>query len=158
MREIFNFQFSIFNLRENKISNKSQGFTLVEILVTATIIGLLSTIGISGFQAITRSGRDALRKSDLEQIRSALEIYKSENQKYPTATACIADLTSDYINPYPSDPSKGVHKYCYIPAAPPPALTYTLCAYLENGSTTDNNCAGQVNACNGVCNYSLSNP
>lgn len=140
-----------------KISNK--GFTLVEILVTATIIGLLSTIGITGFQAITRSGRDALRKSDLEQIRSALEIYKSENQNYPQpiALGCDADITSAYINPYPSDPSKGTHKYCYIPSADP-ALTYVICAYLENGSQTDNNCGGQANACNGVCNYSLSNP
>ena len=140
-----------------------KGFTLVEILVTATIIGLLSTIGISGFQAITRSGRDALRKSDLEQIRSALEIYKSEKQKYPKATTvCIPDpveLTSSYINPYPIDPSKTTYKYCYVPAADP-ALTYAICAHLENGDASDN--CGGTKACgggiNGVCNYKLSNP
>ncbi len=137
-----------------------KGFTLVEILVTATIIGLLSTIGISGFQAITRSGRDALRKSDLEQLRSALEIYKSENQKYSTATtSCVADLTSAYINPYPVDPSKTTYKYCYVPAADP-ALTYDLCAHLENGDASDN--CGGTKACgggtNGVCNYKLNNP
>lgn len=141
--------------------NFRKGFTLVEVLVAATIIGLLSTIGISGFQAITRSGRDVLRKSDLEQIRSALEIYKSENQKYPQPIekGCDADLTSAYINPYPSDPSKTTYAYCYVPAADP-ALTYDICAHLENGDKSDY--CGGTKACgggtNGVCNYKLSNP
>lgn len=135
----------------------ASGFTLVEILVTATIIGLLSTIGITGFQAITRSGRDGLRKSDLEQIRSALEIYKSEKKKYPTATTeCSADLSSDYVNPYPQDPNKPTYKYCYLPAVDP-ALTYSICAHLENGDTTTDNCGG-TNKCVGNCNYQVINP
>lgn len=133
------------------------GFTLVEILVTATIIGLLSTIGITGFQAITRSGRDGLRKSDLEQIRSALEIYKSENKKYPIPTvACTASLSSEYINPYPQDPNKPTYNYCYLPAADP-ALTYAICAHLENGVGPTDYCGG-ANKCGGNCNYQVTNP
>lgn len=130
------------------------GFTLIEILVAATIIGLLSTVGFSGFQAITRSGRDALRKSDLEQIRSALEIYKSENASYTTATSCVADLTSSYINPYPADPKAPTYKYCYQRLT---NLTYDLCARLENGSTTTDYC-GAANNCGGNCNYKVTNP
>lgn len=135
----------------------SSGFTLVEILVTATIIGLLSTIGVTGFQAITRSGRDGLRKSDLEQIRSALEIYKSENKKYPIPTVeCTASLSTDYVNPYPQDPNKPTYNYCYLPATDP-ALTYTICAHLENGDTATDNC-GAANKCGGNCNYQVTNP
>lgn len=134
----------------------STGFSLIEILVAATIIGLLSTVGFTGFQAVTRSGRDALRKSDLEQIRSALEIYKSENGAYPAnSSSCESvDLTSDYINPYPEDPKPPV-KYCYIRGAT--GLTYELCAHLENGNTTDQFCAG-INICTNNCNYVVTNP
>jgi len=132
------------------------GFSLIEILVAATLIGLLSTIGFTGFQAVTRSGRDALRKSDLEQIRSALEIYKSENGAYPAnSSTCQSDeLTSDYINPYPDDP-KPPFSYCYVRGAS--ALSYDLCAHLENGSTTDQFC-GAVDSCTSNCNYVVTNP
>lgn len=127
----------------------------MEILVVVSIIGILSTIGISGFSAISRGGRDALRKSDLEQLRSALEIYKSDNGQYPGATiACIADLTASYINPYPQDPRKPSYKYCYKQTG---SLTYIVCAHLENGDASDN-CGGTSNACTGNCNYQVANP
>lgn len=136
------------------------GFTLIEILVAATIVALLSTIGLSGYQAITRSGRDALRKSDLEQIRSALEIYKSDNKNYPTPpTACVPVLPTTYINPYPADPKTPTYRYCYI--QPTGTLTYRLCAHLENGSTVANAafCGDSAgNLCTANCNYQVTNP
>ncbi|MBI3379588.1 type II secretion system protein [Candidatus Gottesmanbacteria bacterium] len=132
------------------------GFTLIEVLVAATIVALLSTIGLSGYQAITRSGRDALRKSDLEQIRSALEIYKADNGNYPITSNCAASLSSSYINPYPGDP-KSPYKYCYNR---PTTLTYYICAHLENGGGSDpyiSECGG-ANQCGGNCNYKVANP
>lgn len=139
-----------------------RGFTFIEILVTVTLIALLSTIGITGFQAVTRGGRDALRKTDLEQIRSALEIYKSENGNYPDDSgSCSASssLVPNYISPYPTDPKSPTYRYCYNQTG---NLTYTLCAHLENGSaTTDysgtNEC-GSTNQCTGNCNYKVTNP
>ena len=73
-----------------RIFGKNPGFTLIEILVSISVIALVSTIGVTGYQSVSRGGRDALRKSDLEQIRSALEIYKSEYGQYPAeASTCL---------------------------------------------------------------------
>jgi prepilin-type N-terminal cleavage/methylation domain-containing protein len=133
------------------------GFTLIEVLVAATIIGLLSTIGFTAFQAITRSGRDALRKSDLEAVRSALEIYKTESNSYPTPQAtCVPALPSDYINPYPTDSKAPTYRYCYNWAD---SLRYNLCAHLENGGSSnyDADCGG-TNICGSTCNYKVTNP
>lgn len=137
------------------------GFTLIEVLVAATIVGLLSTIGLSGYQAITRSGRDALRKSDMEQIRSALEIYKSDNGNYPTPQAtCVPALPTSYINPYPADPRPTIYKYCYAQTS---NLTYNLCGHLENSAGSDYPECGGSNMC-GIgsatqsCNYKVVNP
>ena len=126
-------------------------------LATTAIIGILSTIGVTGFQAVTRNGRDALRKSDMEQIRSALEIYKSEDSSYPANTAACetAELGTDYINPYPADPKPASYSYCYVRGIT--ALTYDLCAHLENGNSTDQFCGG-VNQCTENCNYQVTNP
>lgn len=137
----------------------SSGFTLIEILVAATIVALLSTIGVTGYQAMTRNGRDALRKSDLEQVRSALEIYKSENSSYPLPTTTgIPSLSSSYIAKYPSDPKSPVFSYYYLQTD---SLHYDMCAHLENGSTGAssaycNDSGG--NLCGSNCNYQVTNP
>ena len=141
------------------VNDNRLGFTLVEILVVITIIGLLSTIGLTGFQAVTRSGRDALRKTDLEQLRSALEIYKSEENNYPADSgSCSANAGGDfvpaYINPYPFDPKSPTYDYCYKSLG---GLTYQLCAHLENGGTT-NLCPGEECGSGEICNYRVTNP
>lgn len=133
---------------------KPTGFTIVELLVSITIIALLSTIGLTGYQSVSRGGRDALRKSDLEQIRSALEIYKSEKNYYPASSSeCLPDeLEPDFLNPMPSDPKSPALQYCYVQLS---NLTYELCAHLENAEDTDIGCGG---LCNGTCNYRVVNP
>lgn len=134
---------------------KPTGFTLIELLIAISLIGILATIGINGFQAISRGGRDALRKTELEKIRSAAEVYKSETNVYPAeASTCQADLSSAYINPYPADPRSPAYVYCYKRLT---NLTYEICAHLENGDTTTDNC-GATTACGANCNYAVTNP
>jgi general secretion pathway protein G len=136
------------------------GFTLIEILVVATIMGLLASVGFTGYQSVTRSGRDALRKTNLEQIRSALEVYKSENTTYPTYTNGYPDNFSGYINLYPNDPKPSEYRYVYVPLAG--STSYLLCAHMENGGS-NNPCAGPgAISCSlggtGDCNYVVTNP
>jgi general secretion pathway protein G len=141
----------------NRYRNKhlNSGFTLIEILVASAIVALLSVTGVTGFQAITRNGRDAVRKTDLEQIRSALEIYKSENNFYPTTTVtCVPAIPTNYINKYPNDPKPTPYKYCYVQVND---LSYKLCAHLENTSNPTI-AAFPTNSCGGSCNYQVVNP
>src|SRR3989344_4750312 len=71
-----------------RIIMKNIGFTLVELLIVITIISTLSGIGFAVFGNATRNARDAKRKADLEQIRTALEMYKADNGRYPQAGGC----------------------------------------------------------------------
>lgn len=134
-----------------------RGFTLIEILIVISLIGTLSLLGLNGFQAISRGGRDALRKTELEKIRSAAEVYKSETNVYPPeASTCSAsaDLSESYIKPYPADPLAPTFTYCYKRLT---NLTYEICAHLENGDTVTDNCGGTT-ACGANCNYAVTNP
>lgn len=56
-------------------SKLRKGFTLIELLVAISIIGLLSSIIFAGIQNARAKARDARRKSDLNQIRTALILY-----------------------------------------------------------------------------------
>lgn len=128
------------------------GFTLIEILVVATIIGLLAAGGMVSYSQLTKQSRDAKRKADLEQIRAALEMYRSNNNQYAPYTGNCSSYTAltgspKYLQSMPSDPksSAGFFYYCNISAN-----DYTLGAYLETGTTT---CvAGQ---CGNNCRYCL---
>lgn len=144
------------------MKNSRSGFTLIEVLVAATIIGILSSAGYMGMGAITRNARDSKRKTDLELVRSSLEMYKSTNQQYPDYApnvTCMPALPADYVNTYPTDPKTGTYRYCYQFVN---ALNYRLCAHLENSSGADTNCGGANNCgtatTSETCNYQITNP
>ncbi len=103
-----------------------KGFTLIELLIVATIIATLIGIASVSFVRATQSSRDTRRKTDLEQIRQALETYRSETGSYP-ATASLSSLAPNYITAIPAGPKAG-DVYTYTRTA---TTTYTLCTTLE---------------------------
>ncbi len=126
----------------------SKGFTFIEILVVITIIGLLTTIAVISYSAFLKQSRNAKRKADLEQIRSALEMYRSNEDTYPVGNLSVLSgtLTTTYIQTLPTDPKNPSYVYYYSSAA---GTDYTVGAYFESTST-----CSEVISCGGAnCNY-----
>jgi len=129
-------------------------FTLIEILVVATIIGLLSAGASISYSQFAKQSRDAKRKADLEQIRAALEMYYSNNDNfYPaltincSSTGGITDTGGNtYLSSIPKDPKCNIYTYYYSTTG----SNYTLGAYLETGGTSCGVSCGGAN-----CNYCL---
>lgn len=96
------------------------GFTLMELLITVSIIAILISIGIASYSTINKQSRDTKRKSDIEQIRSALEMYRADNSAYPnvgsgswTAASDLSTaLATTYILAIPSDPKVQPSRTC----------------------------------------------
>ncbi len=125
-----------------------KAFTLIEILVVATIIGLLAAVGAASYSQFMKQSRDSKRKADMENVRAALEMYRSNNSTYPIGSgwSTLNVLTSGtiYIKTLPSDPKNPTNSYYYTSDG----TTYTVAAQLEAGG---NSCfAGQ---CGANCNY-----
>lgn len=104
-----------------------RGFTLIELLVVIAIIGILITVGSVSYQRAVRLSRDSKRKTDLEQIRQAMETYRSENGTYPASATWEADLEAGFITAVPED---STNPYIYTPGGT--LTTYSLCATLES--------------------------
>jgi general secretion pathway protein G len=117
-------------------------------MVVMTIISVLLGLTLTGFLASRKTARDGKRKSDLEQIRSALEMCYSEDNVYPPTGSIDSSVTcvggQPYLNPTPKDPSTEENYYYSSTGA-----TYTLCATLEASSPDD---------CGENGNYQVTNP
>jgi len=137
----------------------SKGFTLVELLVVMAILGILAALTLTSFSSARRAARDTQRKSDLEQIRSALEMYRSDVGAYPGTISggIIGPGGQTYLEAM-SDPDTD-KIYYYLSADP--FTTYNLCATLENVSA-GTPCPGTVSCASGAtsytCNYGVHQP
>lgn len=145
-------------------------FTLIELLISVSIIATLIAIGVASYATVNKQSRDTKRKSDLEQLRSALEMYRAENGSYPAAGCAVAScsfvdasglagsLVSTYIPSIPTDPrDTGSYKYYYQPTAASGGLYYGYClsGTLEAVIPADNTCT--PNAAESQ-NFGMKNP
>ena len=71
----------------------NKGFTLVEILIVVIILGILAAIVIPQFTEASNDARKSALVSDLQTVRSQLELYKVQhNDSYPDANTSAAFL------------------------------------------------------------------
>ena len=66
---------------------KQQGFTLIEVTVVISIIGLLASVLLVSFVGVREKARDSRRLADMRQVITALDIYYNEYGRYPDVSA-----------------------------------------------------------------------
>jgi prepilin-type N-terminal cleavage/methylation domain-containing protein len=62
---------------------KLRGFTLIEVLVAISIIGILSSIVYASFSGARESSRNKAMTVELKEVQLALETYRAQNDAYP---------------------------------------------------------------------------
>lgn len=68
---------------------KQRGFTLIELLVVVAIIGVLTALLLVNLVGVRERGADASKKSNLNQLKTALRLYYNDFQTYPAASSGI---------------------------------------------------------------------
>ena len=109
---------------------KSQGFTVVELVIAIAIIGILAAIAIPSYQEHLKKGRRADAQQFLSQVAQKQQQYLMDARAY---AGTLADLSMDTAIP------SGVAKFyditmVAVAAAPP---TFTVTAKPKSGTAQD---------------------
>ena len=83
------------------VRTRSRGFTLIELMVVMSIIGVLAGIAVVQVKNMQRKARETALKKDLHDMREAIDNFYADKQRYP---ADLNELVPKYLKKIPADP------------------------------------------------------
>ena len=112
------------------MKTNKRGFTLIELLVVVAIIGILASVVMVSLGSARSKARDARRISDMQNLKTGLELYFASFNRYPS---------SQEFGSAPATPASGSHYMVpeFMPSMPSDPLDSTAYMYtgLKLGST-----------------------
>ncbi|RPH63627.1 MAG: type II secretion system protein GspG, partial [Burkholderiales bacterium] len=92
---------------------RQRGFTLIEIMVVIVILGVLAAIAVPRIMSKPDEARAKAAQTEIAQILQALDLYRLDNQRYPSTDQGLAALAErPTLEPVPS------HWKAYLKQAP----------------------------------------
>ena len=80
---------------------RQKGFTLIELIVVVTIIGILAGIAVVNVRNAQRKAQETALRDDLHELRKAIDDFYADKQRYPTD---LQELVPSYLRKIPNDP------------------------------------------------------
>jgi general secretion pathway protein G len=85
-----------------KKHKKKNGFTLIELIIVFTLIGILVGLGLPQYKNSVLKARETVLKEDLYQMRTLIDQYYTDKLKYPASLQALVD--ENYLRAIPIDP------------------------------------------------------
>ncbi|MFW5653421.1 MAG: type II secretion system protein [Planctomycetota bacterium] len=101
--------------------HNNRAFTLVEILIVVVILGILAAIVIPQFTNASEEAMESSLRSQLQTIRSQIELYRVKNNGAMPTTSGLLDFTllvnGNYLQAAPVNPLQSSATVADAPAA-----------------------------------------
>ncbi len=79
-----------------------KGFTLVELMIVVSIVGILATIATPSYQSSLVKAKETVLRQDLFTLRESLDHHRADQGKYPPSLDGL--VTAGYLRAIPKDP------------------------------------------------------
>ena len=77
----------VYRTTDDRLGGRARGFTIIELIVVVVVIGILVGITSVAYGGVNLRAKDTRRLSDTHTITTALELYKINNNSYPSPTS-----------------------------------------------------------------------
>jgi general secretion pathway protein G len=102
-----------------QLKRRDDGFTIIEILVVLAMISILATLAMAQYRNGVTHARESVLKSDLFNLRDAIDQYYADKGQYPTTLDAL--VTDGYIRKIPVDPiTNAADSWQTVPSEPDP--------------------------------------
>jgi general secretion pathway protein G len=81
---------------------KKNGFTLIELIIVLSIIGLLVGLGLPTYKSARVKAEEAVLKENLFILRKLIDLYAQDKGKYPASLQAL--VQDSYLRAIPVDP------------------------------------------------------
>ena len=97
---------------------RNSGFTLLELIVVVSMIGILVSIALPNYRAAIQQSKEAVLKEDLYRFRDLIDQYYADKGKYPASLDAL--VQDGYLRQIPADPITTQPDWEVVPAEPDP--------------------------------------
>jgi len=102
-----------------KRRKQQSGFTLIELIVVVTIIGILAAVAVSNVKWAQTKARESALRHDLFEMRKSIDDYYADKQKYPESLQTLHQ--EHYLRNIPKDPMTGKADWEEVQNTPDPS-------------------------------------
>jgi len=135
--------------------HSKKGFTIIELMVVIAVIAVLSSIVLVLLGNAKEKSRDARRVSDMREIQNALNLYFTDNNRFPRVTPAVDITGSDafstemeaagVISEMPTDPvNTGGSVYSYVSSENGAVYTISFCLETDSIQGYSQGCGNTI--------------
>jgi type IV pilus assembly protein PilE len=125
-------------------TKKMAGLTLIELIITLAILGIISALAIPAYDRYTRKSVRAAAKTELEKVRSLMETYYINNKTCTTdLTAMGYSISPAYIDKTGNEVAAASNDRVYqieVASCTANTRTYSVTATPQMAQTNDTDC------------------
>ena len=81
---------------------EANGFTMIELMIVVSIVGILATLAVPSYQGTLVRAREAALRQDLFTMRDVLDQHRADQGKYPSSLQAL--VGAGYLRAVPNDP------------------------------------------------------